>query len=194
VGTPGSGVPPGWAAQPGRPGIAVLDPISAAAADQVAAAIEAVRRPGDVVVVSVHWGGNWGLAIPPEHRAFGRRLIDLGAAHVVHGHSSHHPLPVEVHRGHAILYGCGDLLNDYEGIAPYGRLRCDVGALYLLDLDPAGGLQRLEIVPTRLRRLRLERADASAREWLREIFGEGGRALGTAVQQQPDGHFLLRWQ
>jgi len=27
------------------------------------------------------------------------RLIDLGAADVVHGHSSHHPLPIELYKG-----------------------------------------------------------------------------------------------
>ena len=34
----------------------------------------------------------------------------------MHGHSSHHPRPIEVYRGKLILYGCGDLVDDYEGI------------------------------------------------------------------------------
>ena len=41
--------------------------------------------------------------------------------HVVHGHSSHHPRPLEIYRGKPVLYGCGDLINDYEGIGGYER-------------------------------------------------------------------------
>ena len=64
-----------------------------------AGAAAAATTARDLVVLSVHWGGNWVPAVPPAHRAFARRLIDLGAVDVVYGHSSHHPLPVEVYRG-----------------------------------------------------------------------------------------------
>ena len=99
----------------------------------------------------------------------------------------------EVYRGRAILYGCGDLVNDYEGIAPHGSLRSDLGCLYLLALSDDGALQRLEIVPLQLRRFRLQRADAGARAWLRRVFDEEGRALGTRVEEAEDGRFALRW-
>jgi poly-gamma-glutamate synthesis protein (capsule biosynthesis protein) len=36
---------------------------------------------------------------------------------VVHGHSSHHCKGAEVYRGRLVLYGCGDLISDYEGIS-----------------------------------------------------------------------------
>ena len=65
------------------------------------------------MLVSLHWGGNRGFALPRAHRGFAHRLVDLGAADSVHGHSSHHALPVEVSLGKLALYGCGDLLNDY---------------------------------------------------------------------------------
>ena len=35
---------------------------------------------------------------------------------VIHGHSSHHAKGIEVYRNKLVLYGCGDLINDYEGI------------------------------------------------------------------------------
>ena len=54
-------------------------------------------------------------------------------------------------------------------------------------------LQRLEIVPLQLRRFRLQRADAGARAWLRRVFDEEGRALGTRVEEAEDGRFALRW-
>ena len=56
------------------------------------------RRPasGDLVVASIHWGGNWGYAIPARHRRFAHALIDAAGVDVVHGHSSHHPKAIEV--------------------------------------------------------------------------------------------------
>ncbi|TFZ06162.1 CapA family protein [Ramlibacter henchirensis] len=192
--TESSGVPREWAARSNRPGVALLPGLGTRTAQTIARRVEAHRKPGDRVVVSIHWGGNWGLDIPPAHQAFARELIDLGAADVVHGHSSHHPLPVEVWHGRAILYGCGDLLNDYEGIGAHGHLRCDVGCLYVLTLDEAGNLHELEVEPLQLRRLRLGKADAMARSWLLSVFNEGGRALGTRMQSMADGSFAMCWK
>lgn len=185
-----SGVPDGWAAGPRRPGIALLPDLSAATTRALAEDIARRRGVGDRVVVSIHWGGNWGLAVPLAHRDFAHRLIDAGAADVVHGHSSHHPLPVEVHEGKLILYGCGDLINDYEGIGPRLDLRSDVGCLYFVTLHAGSGcLDTLEIVPLRLKRLRLTTADAAVHGWLGRVFQSGGAGLG----EQPARHGEGRW-
>jgi poly-gamma-glutamate synthesis protein (capsule biosynthesis protein) len=90
--------------------------LSSAQVDVVAERVAAVVRTGDIVVVSIHWGPNWGYHVPSSHRRFARALIDRAGVHVIHGHSSHHPLGIEVYRNRPILYGCGDLINDYEGI------------------------------------------------------------------------------
>ena len=190
--TTSSGVPPGWAAAAGLSGIAWVPEPSVATARRLAATIRLERRVGDLVVVSVHWGGNWGLDVPPAHRDFAHALVDEGAADVVHGHSSHHPLPLEVYQGRLILYGCGDLINDYEGITPHGSLRADVGCLYFVSLDVRNGaLQALEIVPLRLRRLRLERAGAAEHAWLRRVF-DAGADLGPQPQRTGPGAEI--WQ
>lgn len=52
-------------------------------------------------------------------RLFTRALIDDAGVDLVFGHSSHHPKALEVYNGRLILYGCGDLINDYEGIGRY---------------------------------------------------------------------------
>ena len=117
-----------------------------------------------------------------------------GAADVVHGHSSHHPLPVQVWCGKVILYGCGDLINDYEGIGAHGRLRSDLGCLYGVTLDGAGMLQQLEIVPLQLRQFRLGLPEPAGLAWLQEVFEEGGRAFRSGVRATPEGRFRLRWQ
>jgi poly-gamma-glutamate synthesis protein (capsule biosynthesis protein) len=133
----------------------------------MAAAIAAYRRPRDVIVVSVHWGANWGYEIPREQRDFARALIDSGFVDVVHGHSSHHAKGIEVYRERLILYGCGDFLNDYEGIDGYEHYRSDLASMYFPTVDAAGRLLTLRIVPLRIRKLRLERATRADAAWLK---------------------------
>jgi poly-gamma-glutamate synthesis protein (capsule biosynthesis protein) len=192
--TRSSGVPGDWAAAPRRPGVALLDDLSEAAAGALAAGIARRRKRQALAIVSIHWGDNWVDEVPAAHRRFARRLIDLGAADLVHGHSSHHPLPAEVYRDRLILYGCGDLVNDYEGIGRHGALRSDVGCLYLATLDAGhGGLQALEIVPMQMHRLRLQHADAEARRWLQALLDGRGRPLGSALAAREGGGWTLRW-
>jgi poly-gamma-glutamate synthesis protein (capsule biosynthesis protein) len=171
VALPSSGVPADWAVAEHRAGVALLPDLSAASALRLAERVARERRPGDLVVVSLHWGDNWVLAVPAEQRAFARRLIDLGGADVVHGHSSHHALPVEVHQGRPILYGCGDLIDDYEGLGNRGPWRHDIGALFRIAIAPdSRRLRRLDVTPWRRRRLRLERPDAETVAELRRLL------------------------
>lgn len=188
--TPNSGVPTEWRARPRRAGIALLDGLDESAAQQVAAQVARHRRAHDRVVISLHWGGNWGVEVPQRHREFARRLIELGAADLVHGHSSHHPRPPEVYCGRLILYGCGDLLNDYEGIGMAGRLDPSAVCLYFAQLARASGeLRQLEIVPLQLRRLQLVAAEAGARRRLQSLL----ESEGACLQAQADGSWRLRW-
>ena len=73
--------------------------------------------------MSVHWGGNWGWAPEPGQEAFARGLVRDASAAIVWGHSSHHAKAVAFDERSPILFGCGDLLNDYEGIAGFGADR-----------------------------------------------------------------------
>ncbi|MGY1455121.1 CapA family protein [Streptomyces sp. SS8] len=189
---PSSGVPPSWAAGPGRPGVDVVDEPSPAAAAAVAGRIRRVRRPGDVVVVSVHWGPNWGYEVSAEETGFAHALVD-GGADIVHGHSSHHPRPAEVYRGRLVLYGCGDLVNDYEGITGYERYRDDLRLLYLVRLEPDGRTAGVRMVPFQARRMRLRRASREDAGWLRAVLDRAGRGLGSHVDREPDGALALRW-
>jgi poly-gamma-glutamate capsule biosynthesis protein CapA/YwtB (metallophosphatase superfamily) len=167
VATDDSGVPESWAARADRPGVDRLAGLTVEDADRLLARIAAVRRAGDVVVLSIHWGGNWGYEVPPAWVRFAHHLVD-GGVDVLFGHSSHHPRPAEVYRDRAILYGCGDLLNDYEGISGHEAWRPELVVAWVLDLDGTGAVRRLGVAPFRLRRLRLERASPDDRAWLCE--------------------------
>ncbi|MET9508859.1 CapA family protein [Streptomyces flavidovirens] len=194
-GTASSGIPSWWAATEDRPGVDFVPDLSVRSADALVRRLRAVRRDGDLLVVSIHWGSNWGYAVPPAQTAFARRLVD-GGVDVVHGHSSHHPRPVEVYRGRLVLYGCGDLIDDYEGITGYERYRDDLRLLYFPSLDArTGELTGLRIAPLRARRMTLHRASAADTDWLCETLTRAGHAFGTAVEPTPgpDGFLALRW-
>ena len=151
------------------------------------------RRPGDRIVASIHWGGNWGYDVPREQRELAHRLID-GGVDVVHGHSSHHPKGIEVHEDRLVLHGCGDLLNDYEGISGREEFRDDLVLAYLAALDPSGRLERLDLIPYRIRRFRLERAGKEDTAWMRDTLVREGKALGTRAELAADGSLTVRWR
>jgi poly-gamma-glutamate capsule biosynthesis protein CapA/YwtB (metallophosphatase superfamily) len=105
-----------------------------------------------------------------------------GGVDLVHGHSSHHPRPIEVHRGKLILHGCGDLIDDYEGIHGYEEYRDDLRVAYLPSLDRRSGrLIRLRLLVFKVRRMRLEHASAEDVEWLRGVLDRVSRPLGASL-------------
>jgi poly-gamma-glutamate synthesis protein (capsule biosynthesis protein) len=195
MGMASSGVPRNWAAGPARPGVDYLPDLSQRSVEGIARRVETVRQAGDVVVLSIHWGANWGYEVADEERAFARGLIDTGAVHLVHGHSSHHPKGIEVYRGRLILYGCGDFINDYEGIRGHEAFRGDLGLMYLPALEAATGrLASLGMVATQMKRLQVRRAaDADAR-WLAAMLDREGRGFGTRSELMPEGRIQLRWE
>jgi len=192
-GTGSSGVPPSWAAANGRPGVALLSELSQQSVAALAGRIARERRPGDLVVVSIHWGGNWGYAIPAEQRRFARALIDEALVDVVHGHSAHHAKGIEVHHGRPILYGCGDFLNDYEGISGHESYRDDLALLYVVRMTRAHTLARLQLIPFQIRKFSLQRAGVNDRAWLCAVLSREGAKLGTKVEPGSDGNLELFW-
>ncbi|MEH0846320.1 CapA family protein [Micromonospora sp. CPCC 205711] len=190
VGTPSSGIPPQWAATERRPGVAYLPETSEESAAALADRICRVARPGDLVVVSVHWGSNWGYQVPAEQMGFAHRLVEAGV-HLVHGHSSHHPRPIEVHRGGLILYGCGDLIDDYEGIGGQESYRPELRLLHLPTFA-AGRLVRLRLVPVRINRMRLQPAEPAEARWLVELVDRLGEPFRTRFDLGADGMITLR--
>ncbi|ABD11850.1 putative enzyme of poly-gamma-glutamate biosynthesis (capsule formation) [Frankia casuarinae] len=191
-----SGIPRTWAAAPGRAGIDVIPELSDATAEEVTARVRRAKRPGDLVVASVHWGSNWGYDVDDDQIRFARRLID-GGVDVVHGHSSHHPRPVEVYRDRLVLYGCGDFINDYEGITGYEMYRDDLRLAYFVSagvsVDPPGAtLTGLRMVPLQTRRMRLWRAAPEDAGWLRGVLTRISRGFGTRFDLNAPGVLSLR--
>jgi poly-gamma-glutamate synthesis protein (capsule biosynthesis protein) len=189
-----SGVPPSWAARRTHPGVARLEDLSERAVERIRAAIASERRPGDLAIASVHWGPNWGYGVSPDERDFAHRLIESAGVDLFHGHSSHHAKGIEVFRGKLILFGCGDLINDYEGIGGQAEFLGDLGLMYFPALDAVSGeLAGLQMTPMQMRRFSCRRAcEADARRQCAMLEREG-RVFGTRAELRADGRIDLRY-
>lgn len=193
-GTDTSGVPPDWAATDDRPGVNWLSDISEHAVLRITRDIAAIKQPGDLVLVSLHWGGNWGYAVSPTERHFAHGLIDDAGVDVIYGHSSHHAKGIEVYKGRLILYGCGDFLNDYEGIEGYEQYRGDLTLMYLPSFEPlTGRLVAMRMIPMQIRRFQTIHARLDDNQWLMRVLNREGKRFGTRLLLNSDGSLALKW-
>lgn len=189
-----SGIPRGWAAGQDRPGVNLLRDLSARTLDSIAAQLRATKQAGDIVVASIHWGDNWGYDIPVEQTDFAHGLVTEAGVDLVHGHSSHHVKAIEVYRDRPILYGCGDFLDDYEGIAGEEAYRDDLVLMYFASIRPSDGtLADLAMAPFQIRNFRLNRASPAEASWLGDVVTREGRKFGTRAAVGPDGTLRLSW-
>lgn len=188
---PSSGVPLDWAPGEHTPGVDLLADLSDETAERLAARVASNKQAGDIAIVSIHWGGNWGYEIPHGHVEFAHRLVEHGVD-IVYGHSSHHPRPIEVYRERLILYGCGDFLNDYEGIAGYESYRDDLVLMYFPSLDAAGRLATLRMTPLQIRRMRLHRPSPEDVQWLATTLNRVSEPFGSRIDVGPDSALVLR--
>ena len=116
-------------------------------------------------IISIHWGPNWAMrgsedkAQLEARQQLAHRLIDECGVDLIYGHSSHHIRGIEVYHNRLILYGAGDIINDYEGFENSGEEKYNrMGAVFVADFDPTTGeWQELYVVPMLMNQLRLER-------------------------------------
>lgn len=151
---------PDWEAAPGTPGVYYV-PVTTHGqrVDQLLALLRRTKARVQLLIVSAHWGGNWGSDAPPEHRALARQLVEAGAD-VVFGHSPHVFRGVEVYRGRPIIYSAGDFVDDYA-VDP--EERNDLSFIFLMETD--GGTPRaLRLFPTIIAGFRVRLAVRSARD------------------------------
>lgn len=194
LGSVTSGIPYSWAATEHRPGVNLLAEMSNEEVRRIQQEVAAVKRPRDIIIASIHWGANWGYEVSEARRKFAHRLIDSAGIDVVHGHSSHHVLGIEVHRGHLIVYGCGDFLNDYEGISGHEEYRGDLGLIYFADIEPSTGeLVRLCAMPTQVRQMRVCRASSRDSQWLKDTLSRESQKYGVEIEPSAPDALTIKW-
>ena len=189
-----SGVTTDWPAKIDRPGVNLLSDLSSKSVDRIRKAVQAVKRDRDIVVASIHWGGNWGYEIPHEHTHFSHKLLDSADIDIIHGHSSHHPIGIEIYNNKPIIYGCGDFLNDYEGIIGYEEFRDDLTLMYFVRMSPlTGKLVSLEMVPMQIQRFRLQRASKFDTLWLHDTLNRECKKFKNRVELTNDSTLIVSW-
>lgn len=192
--TESSGVPPSWAAGERKAGIHFLKDLSEDVVEYLGARIRALKKNRDVVIVSIHWGSNWGYEIPETCVQFARALVDKAGVDIVHGHSSHHVKGIEVYHDRLIIYGCGDFLNDYEGIPGFEEFRGELSLMFFPDVEiTSGKLLRLRLVPLHLKRFHLFKASHKEAEWIKNVLNREGQKWGTQFLLAPDGSLEMKW-
>ena len=187
-----SGVPGSWAARDERSGVHLLPDLTRESAEELARRIAGRTGDRDRVILSIHWGGNWGYGVPRDQERFARILVERGGVDIVHGHSSHHPKGLELVGDRLVLYGAGDLLNDYEGIRGHEEFRTELALVYLPRLDRAGRFLSMVMIPVRIERFRLSRATTEEARWFRDLLDRESNGLtfetgpGPVVLARPE--------
>ncbi len=104
---------PEWGATDEQPGVWYV-PISLGdtRAKRLLETVRKTKAAVDLLIVSAHWGPNWGEKPPAEHVPFAHALIDAGAD-IIFGHSGHIVRGIELYRNKPILYCTGDFIDDY---------------------------------------------------------------------------------
>lgn len=134
---------PGWEAKDDHGGV-FYAPIDAedARAKRLLDTVKEARQKASVLIVSAHWGPNWGYRPVPEHIPFAHALIDAGAD-IVFGHSCHVFQGVEIYRNKPIIYSAGNFIDDY---AVDDVERNDESFLFIVETDGLG-VDRLLLRP-----------------------------------------------
>jgi poly-gamma-glutamate capsule biosynthesis protein CapA/YwtB (metallophosphatase superfamily) len=108
--------------------------------------VEKAREIVDLLIVSPHWGPNWGYDPPPEHKYLAHALLDHGAD-IVFGHSAHIFRGIELYKGKPIFYNAGDFVNDYSIDE---MERNDQGFIYILETEDTR-VSSITLYPTLIR-------------------------------------------
>src|SRR5690606_13786459 len=102
-----------------------------------------------------------------------------------------HPKAMAVYRNRLILWGCGDLINDYEGISGHEAFRPDLGLMYFVTLDDSGELAEVEMVATQMKNFRLTLAPAADSQWLCRVLSRECDRFGTTLTMGLDARMRL---
>lgn len=182
-----SGVPAEWSATGKNGGVFLIDAFDKENLQKIQTQIEKYRKPNDVVVISIHWGSNWGYQLPPVDIKFAHALIDQVGVNIIHGHSSHHPRPIEIYKGHPIIYGCGDFINDYEGIGGHEEFRPDLCLAYFINFKTKPfKFQRLDLECLKINHFRLNHASAEDTNWMYEMLSRECKPFGLSFGRSGD--------
>ncbi len=140
---------PDWEARDEMPGVFYVPiELEDQRAKRLFALVQEAKTLTDLLIVSAHWGPNWGYRPQPDHIPFAKRLIDAGAD-IVFGHSCHVFQGIEIYRGRPIIYAAGDFVDDY---AVDEIERNDQSFIFVVETDNSK-IQKMQLYPTVIRNM-----------------------------------------
>ena len=90
--------------------------------------------------------------------------------------------------GKLVRYGCGDCINDNEGITGHERYRGDLRLLHFASRQPGTGAPAaLPMAPLQARRLRLHRAAQAGARWLGTVMERASSCSGSRAGLRTGG-------
>jgi poly-gamma-glutamate capsule biosynthesis protein CapA/YwtB (metallophosphatase superfamily) len=176
---------PPWEAKDDRPGAFYVPVDLNDCRAQYLLEIIRGRKQVDTLIVSAHWGGNWGYTPLEEQVQFAHALIDAGAD-IIFGHSSHVFRGIECYRNGLILYGAGNFVDDYA-VDPVERN--DESFLFLVEFE-GSGLRRLRLYPTTIDFCQAHRARAPKTRDIAQKMQDLCSALATVARWDPEEQLL----
>lgn len=115
--------------------------------EQTPEQIKAYKKayPKALIMVSIHWGGEYMTQPVRIQRTIARKLIDAGA-HIILGHHPHVLQPVEVHKHGVIVYSMGNFIFDQN------RPKTHISAFFLFDFiyQQQWFIKRVRLIPLKL--------------------------------------------
>lgn len=148
-------------------------------AQQLAEIIRHAKKESDILVVSAHWGPNWGYAPPAEHPSFAHFLVDQGAD-IVFGHSAHVFRGIEIYRNKVIFYSTGNFIDDY---AVDEIERNDQSFVFIIETKE-DKIARLELYPTIIQNFQAQMAVGDEAEDIALKMQTLSAELGTPLEWQ----------
>jgi len=146
---------PDWEATAEQPGIFYVPIIlKDKRAEKLLEMVRNTKEAVDLLIISTHWGPNWGYSPPKEHIPFAHALIDAGAD-IIFGHSGHVVRGIEIYKSKLIMYCTGDFIDDY---AVDEIERNDRSFIFVVETD-GHSIFRLLLYPTIIKNFQAMRAN-----------------------------------
>lgn len=116
--------------------------------------IKKTKKDTDLLIVSAHWGPNWGDHPQLDHIPFAKALIDAGAD-IIFGHSCHVFQGIEIYQGKPILYSTSNFIDDYAVDEVERNDHC-----FIFEAEIKGKkITGLKLYPTVIRNMQVRKAE-----------------------------------
>ena len=149
--------------------------------------VKQLKKKVDFLIVSAHWGPNWGYRPQSNHISFAHSLIDAGAD-VIFGHSCHVFQGVEIYKGRPILYSTGDFIDDY---AVDVTERNDESFIFMVEINDDNDIASLRLYPTVIENFQANLAEKKRAEKIAQKMIELCDEFKTRAVWEADNGLLL---